>query len=132
MSSPSRAAAPPPPDYSDDMKPDTRSFYADAVQRTIRTSDSAARYGGDAAVFKSSQGKQAILIGQDPFGEAYDTAILLYNAVVTGVNPDFHQPVKQNHFRPVGNRARGLPRIDPQQSATKFPGNDPHEPQSFL
>jgi ABC-type sugar transport system substrate-binding protein len=42
------------------------------------------------------KGKQAILIGQDPFGEAYDTAILLYNAVVTGVNPDFHQPVKNS------------------------------------
>jgi ribose transport system substrate-binding protein len=42
------------------------------------------------------KGKQAILIGQDPFGEAYDTAILLYNAVVTGKNPDFHQPVKNS------------------------------------
>lgn len=46
------------------------------------------------------KGKQAILIGQDPFGEAYDTAILLYNAVVTGRNPDFHQPVKNSIMTP--------------------------------
>jgi len=46
------------------------------------------------------KGKQAILIGQDPFGEAYDTALLLYNAVVTGKNPDFHQPVKNSIMTP--------------------------------
>jgi ribose transport system substrate-binding protein len=40
--------------------------------------------------------KQALLLGQDPFGEAYDTALLLYNAVATGKNPDFHQPVKNS------------------------------------
>ena len=46
------------------------------------------------------KGKQAVLIGQDPFGEAYDTAILLYNAVVSGQNPDFHQPVKNSVMTP--------------------------------
>jgi ribose transport system substrate-binding protein len=46
------------------------------------------------------KGKQAILIGQDPFGEAYDTALLLYNAVVSGKNPDFHQPVKNSIMTP--------------------------------
>jgi ribose transport system substrate-binding protein len=46
------------------------------------------------------KGKQAILIGQDPFGEAYDTALLLYNAVVTGQAPDFHQPVKNSIMTP--------------------------------
>jgi hypothetical protein len=46
------------------------------------------------------KGKQAILIGQDPFGEAYDTALLLYNAVATGKNPDFHQPVKNSIMTP--------------------------------
>lgn len=46
------------------------------------------------------KGKQAILIGQDPFGEAYDTALLLYNAVVTGQSPDFHQPVKNSIMTP--------------------------------
>jgi hypothetical protein len=46
------------------------------------------------------KGKQAILIGQDPFGEAYDTAILLYNAIVTGTAPDFHQPVKNSIMTP--------------------------------
>ena len=41
-------------------------------------------------------GKQDLLLGQDPFGEAYDTAILLYNAVVTGEDPGFYQPVKNS------------------------------------
>jgi ribose transport system substrate-binding protein len=41
-------------------------------------------------------GKQAVLIGQDPFGESYDTAIMLYNAVVTGKDPGFYQPVKDS------------------------------------
>jgi ribose transport system substrate-binding protein len=44
--------------------------------------------------------KQTLLLGQDPFGEAYDTAILLYNTVVTGKNPDFHQPVKNSVMMP--------------------------------
>ncbi|HVZ14623.1 MAG TPA: substrate-binding domain-containing protein [Bauldia sp.] len=47
-------------------------------------------------VAQMRKGKQAILIGQDPFGEAYDTALLLYNAVVTGQAPDFHEPVKNS------------------------------------
>jgi ABC-type sugar transport system substrate-binding protein len=41
-------------------------------------------------------GKQAVLIGQDPFGESYDTAVMLYNAVVTGKDPGFYQPVKDS------------------------------------
>jgi ribose transport system substrate-binding protein len=51
-------------------------------------------------VAQMRKGKQAILIGQDPFGEAYDTALLLYNAVATGKNPDFHQPVKNSIMTP--------------------------------
>lgn len=46
------------------------------------------------------KGKQTLLLGQDPFGEAYDTAILLYNAVVSGKNPDFHEPVKNSVMKP--------------------------------
>jgi ribose transport system substrate-binding protein len=45
-------------------------------------------------------GKQTILIGQDPFGEAYDTAVLLYNAVVTGEDPDYYQPVVNSVMTP--------------------------------
>jgi ribose transport system substrate-binding protein len=47
-------------------------------------------------VTQMRKGKQAVLIGQDPFGESYDTAMLLYNAVVTGKNPGFYQPVKDS------------------------------------
>jgi len=43
---------------------------------------------------------KTILIGQDPFGEAYDTALLLYNTVATGKAPDFHQPVKNSIMTP--------------------------------
>jgi hypothetical protein len=46
------------------------------------------------------KGKQAILIGQDPFGEAYDAAVLLYNAVVTGEDPDYYQPVVNSVMTP--------------------------------
>ena len=45
-------------------------------------------------------GKQAILIGQDPFGESYDAAMLLYNAVVSGKNPPFYEPVKDSVMTP--------------------------------
>lgn len=40
-------------------------------------------------------GKQFAAIEQDPFGSTYDTAIWLYNALVTGKGPDggFDQPV---------------------------------------
>ncbi|MCW2975321.1 MAG: ABC-type sugar transport system periplasmic component-like protein [Actinomycetia bacterium] len=47
-------------------------------------------------VAQMKKGKQTVLIGQDPFGESYDTAMLLYNAVVTGKNPGFYQPVKDS------------------------------------
>jgi hypothetical protein len=46
------------------------------------------------------KGKQAILIGQDPFGEAYDAAVLLYTAVVTGEDPDYYQPVINSVMTP--------------------------------
>jgi ribose transport system substrate-binding protein len=46
------------------------------------------------------KGKQDLLLGQDPFGEAYDTAILLYNAVVTGKDPGFYQPVTVSLMTP--------------------------------
>ena len=46
------------------------------------------------------KGKQTILIGQDPFGEAYDTALLLYNTLVTGQDPGFYQPVKNSVMTP--------------------------------
>lgn len=46
------------------------------------------------------KGKQDLLLGQDPFGEAYDTAIMLYNAVVTGKDPGFYQPVKVSVMTP--------------------------------
>ncbi|MBL8600046.1 MAG: substrate-binding domain-containing protein [Devosia sp.] len=46
------------------------------------------------------KGKQDLLLGQDPFGEAYDTAILLYNAVVTGEDPGFYQPVTVSLMTP--------------------------------
>jgi ribose transport system substrate-binding protein len=46
------------------------------------------------------KGKQTILIGQDPFGEAYGTAILLYNAVVNGKGPGFYQPVVNSVMTP--------------------------------
>ena len=45
-------------------------------------------------------GKQTILIGQDPFGEAYGTANLLYNALVSGKDPDFYQPVVNSVMTP--------------------------------
>jgi ribose transport system substrate-binding protein len=51
-------------------------------------------------VEQMKKGKQSLLLGQDPFGEAYDTAILLYNAVVTGKAPGFHQPVKNSVMTP--------------------------------
>lgn len=51
-------------------------------------------------VEQMKKGKQDLLLGQDPFGEAYDTAILLYNAVVTGKDPGFHQPVKNSVMTP--------------------------------
>jgi ribose transport system substrate-binding protein len=47
------------------------------------------------------KGKQSLLLGQDPYGEAYDTAILLYNAVVAGKGPGFHQPVKNSVMTPA-------------------------------
>ena len=46
------------------------------------------------------KGKQTILIGQDPFGEAYDTAMLLHNFLVTGTDPGFYQPVKNSVMTP--------------------------------
>lgn len=46
-------------------------------------------------------GKQAILIGQDPFGESYDTAMLLYNALASGKDPGFYQPVKDSVMTPA-------------------------------
>jgi ribose transport system substrate-binding protein len=46
------------------------------------------------------KGKQTILIGQDPFGEAYDTALLLYNALASGTDPDYYQPVKNSVMTP--------------------------------
>ncbi|ADB49692.1 sugar ABC transporter substrate-binding protein [Conexibacter woesei] len=41
-------------------------------------------------------GKQYASFTQDPFGESYDTAIWLYNAVITGKGPEggFFQPVE--------------------------------------
>ena len=51
-------------------------------------------------VEQMKKGKQSLLLGQDPYGEAYDTAILLYNAVVTGKDPGFHQPVKNSVMTP--------------------------------
>ena len=53
-----------------------------------------------AAIEQLRNGKQTILIGQDPFGEAYGTAILLYNALVTGTDPDFYQPVTNSVMTP--------------------------------
>jgi ribose transport system substrate-binding protein len=60
-------------------------------------------------------GKQTILIGQDPFGESYDTAMMLYNAVVTGTGPGFYQPVKNSIMTPdnidklVSDQNNGVP-----------------------
>ena len=51
-------------------------------------------------VEQMKKGKQALLLGQDPYGEAYDTAILLYNAVVSGKDPGFYQPVKNSVMTP--------------------------------
>jgi ribose transport system substrate-binding protein len=51
-------------------------------------------------VTQMRKGKQTVLLGQDPFGEAYDTALLLYNAVVTGKAPGFYQPVKNSVMTP--------------------------------
>lgn len=60
-------------------------------------------------------GKQTILIGQDPFGESYDTAMLLYNAFVTGKDPGFYQPVTDSIMTPanidklVADQNNGVP-----------------------
>jgi ribose transport system substrate-binding protein len=51
-------------------------------------------------VEQMKKGKQSLLLGQDPFGEAYDTALLLYNAVVTGEDPGFYQPVNNSVMMP--------------------------------
>ena len=49
----------------------------------------------DEAVKAVREGKMYATIGQDPFGEGYETAIMLYNALVTGQKPaEYFLPVK--------------------------------------
>lgn len=50
----------------------------------------------EGSVQQLKAGKQAAAFTQDPFGQTYDTALWLYNAVVTGDGPEggFFQPSK--------------------------------------